>query len=887
MADRSNIDYRGTAKGDAPNAARFVRSAIAEQIGVVRLQDDATSATRGLIQATAETSRAAEKIAAYGERQYVDELQITQRAKYAELSAKYKLDPEGFKAAWEGHSEGTLANVPSPWQRSARTVLGDFGSRGFAAIMGNKAENDLRNSKASWSAERANKEDDYLAAAARIMTGKGTPDEVARAHANYATHIEDGRRIGFIDERMAKLYREQAAVKADLESRGELARQRIRGIYDSPAPTGPARTTKGDHFGYANNNPGNVMVPAGKFEEFKRAYPGTVGQDARGFAKFATPEAGLAAMATVIKGYGENTLLGIVSRYAPKGHGDNDPEAYAQALGTALGVSPVEKVDPNDPAFMARLLPAMIKIETGQAPKYAPETYREAATPGARGRMAAREEIERFREEVRTNPKLRTLYPDVTFASVETGIRRAAAEMEAERAQARAENNEDFSLYITRLSRGLDVDVGEAQRRSVEAQRLGDGRSAKRWSMVATKGAALAEFGRLPLAQQAAELEAAYERAQKDTRDETALFEYDIKQQTHARALTAYKQDSFTYAHRSQRDLDAIPDVDWSKLDVAALRKIGAMVPVLEASIGAKVDPLPTEMRNRFASTWNAASAQDRNRIAAALNDGLGPALASRVFNSLSKDGNVDRATVFAAGIAERDPVLAREIYEGLDVLKTEKGAAKFKDESAQRAFNEYTGIAYKHSTEARDGAYEASRALMALWAKNNGKLGEEIPPEKANEIIKRVVGPTVRHNGSTLLPPRRDMDQSGFDTMLFNIRDQDAPKLKAMDGSEVSITRALRSGTLESYGDGRYVFRFGENYYLPDPTNPRRPFVLDRSFFESVAARIAAEDLGAVIGGESIPDRRVRPSKGTPLGIPVSPKHPFAEPKGGVKGER
>jgi hypothetical protein len=229
---------------------------------------------------------------------------------------------------------------------------------------------------------------------------------------------------------------------------------------------------------------------------------------------------------------------------------------------------------------------------------------------------------------------------------------------------------------------------------------------------------------------------------------------------------------------------------------------------------------------------------------------------------------------------------LAREIYEGLDVLKIEKKPAPQKEEDFQRTFNEYAQTAFKHSTEARDGAYEAARALAAKWAKDNGKLGEVIPPEHTKRIVERVVGPTVRHNGGTLLPPRRDMGQAEWDTLLGRIRDQDVPKLRAADGSEVSITRALRAGNLENIGDGRYVIRFGENYYLPDPRRPFRPFVLDRAFFEGVDARVAAEDMGAMIGGEPVPDRRYRPSKGAPLGIPVSPKHPFAEPKGGVIGQ-
>lgn len=125
----------------------------------------------------------------------------------------------------------------------------------------------------------------------------------------------------------------------------------------STAPP-PAAGNERLPIGLRNNNPGNL-----------RRWGDTpiVG----GFARFATPEEGLAAAArnllTYQDKYGINTLSGIANRWAPAGDG-NDPAAYAQSLSAQTGIAPNQPLDLRDKGTLAPLLSAIIRQENGVQP---------------------------------------------------------------------------------------------------------------------------------------------------------------------------------------------------------------------------------------------------------------------------------------------------------------------------------------------------------------------------------------------------------------------------------------------------------------------------------------------------------------------------------------
>lgn len=132
------------------------------------------------------------------------------------------------------------------------------------------------------------------------------------------------------------------------------------------------------------NNPGNIRMTEGSLKAYPGASPGQ-----NGFLAFSTPEQGLAAIGQtfryIAKTTGANTLLGILSKYAPRGDGANDPAAYAAAVSKETGIPVDAPLNLDDPATMAKIIPAVVRVETGKASPYTPAQIASVTgqTPGA------------------------------------------------------------------------------------------------------------------------------------------------------------------------------------------------------------------------------------------------------------------------------------------------------------------------------------------------------------------------------------------------------------------------------------------------------------------------------------------------------------------------
>lgn len=138
-----------------------------------------------------------------------------------------------------------------------------------------------------------------------------------------------------------------------------------------PAPAGGMTTTPlpAVEGPVKNNNPGNIR-----------------NTNAPGFKAYTTPEEGLADMSRLLSAYqdkyGLNTVEGIISRWAPPT--ENNTPAYIGMVADALGVSPTDAINVNDPAVKQKLMAAMIQVEHGAQP-FTPDQLLAAAggAPGA------------------------------------------------------------------------------------------------------------------------------------------------------------------------------------------------------------------------------------------------------------------------------------------------------------------------------------------------------------------------------------------------------------------------------------------------------------------------------------------------------------------------
>jgi len=126
----------------------------------------------------------------------------------------------------------------------------------------------------------------------------------------------------------------------------------------TPAPAASAATPRG----LRNNNPLNIE--AGKFTE---GLPGYAGSDGR-FAKFQSPEQGIAAADKLLVSYNTNqgidTVQGVINRWAPAT--ENDTSGYAKFVAAKIGVKPGDKIDLSDPTVRQNLIAAMGEFENGR-----------------------------------------------------------------------------------------------------------------------------------------------------------------------------------------------------------------------------------------------------------------------------------------------------------------------------------------------------------------------------------------------------------------------------------------------------------------------------------------------------------------------------------------
>lgn len=132
------------------------------------------------------------------------------------------------------------------------------------------------------------------------------------------------------------------------------------------------------HFGYRNNNPGNLRPSASQW----RGQTGVYDSGASGkFLIFDSPVNGIRAVARTIYNYprlyGVKTLRDFFRVYAPAGDGANKPDSYADYVAERMGLSADRRVDFTSYEIIRAMLPPIIRMETGEDPSrhYNASTY--------------------------------------------------------------------------------------------------------------------------------------------------------------------------------------------------------------------------------------------------------------------------------------------------------------------------------------------------------------------------------------------------------------------------------------------------------------------------------------------------------------------------------
>lgn len=152
----------------------------------------------------------------------------------------------------------------------------------------------------------------------------------------------------------------QAALQ-DFSARLQLGRYSSAGQAYAGDPKAPR--------GIRNNNPGNLQQSDVQWEGK------TASTDPR-YESFATPEAGIRALALNaqhLQANGAQTVTDLISKWAPASeNGQAKTQAYIGAVAQAMGVSPTDNVNLQDPATLTAFTNAVIAHENGANP-YRPE----------------------------------------------------------------------------------------------------------------------------------------------------------------------------------------------------------------------------------------------------------------------------------------------------------------------------------------------------------------------------------------------------------------------------------------------------------------------------------------------------------------------------------
>lgn len=101
-----------------------------------------------------------------------------------------------------------------------------------------------------------------------------------------------------------------------------------------------------------NNNPGAIM-PGGQMANYPNPQAGATALDSL-LTRAYSPQQGI------------TNLVQLFSKYAPAGHGNNNPQAYAATVGQRLGIGPNDPIDMSNPQFRAAIMNEIAKVEGGQ-----------------------------------------------------------------------------------------------------------------------------------------------------------------------------------------------------------------------------------------------------------------------------------------------------------------------------------------------------------------------------------------------------------------------------------------------------------------------------------------------------------------------------------------
>lgn len=627
----------------------------------------------------------------------------------------------------------------------------------------------------------------------------------------------------------------QAALQ-DFSARLQLGRYSSAGQAYAGDPKAPR--------GIRNNNPGNLQQSDVQWEGK------TASTDPR-YESFATPEAGIRALALNaqhLQANGAQTVTDLISKWAPASeNGQAKTQAYIGAVAQAMGVSPTDNVNLQDPATLTAFTNAVISHENGANP-YRPEQVQTG--------VAAALGTARLPD---AHPAVQTNGSGLIVPGTGDG---AAPIGQLGKSGNPMVDALDTGSVVDLYNRArAEVNRGQVNLRGSIEQRERDDTAAFRTGQSVAQPLTLADYTRAYGDRDGMQRFGAYQADQQlghdlqtvatlnpqqmhdllATREPAPGENFAVKQQDFASLQSAMQQtlkarqaDPMAWARQAgvgdfqPLDLDG-PD----KLAGSIAARIGPSR-ALRDSLGTPYKLLSTDEAKALGASFNAFDAGNKAKALGALAQQLPAAEYAQVINAIKDKsptvaiagrimGNGRAAEVGTVGsLWWKSPVsmdaadIAQTMLRGdallnpTDADKAANGAAKFAmpSDSATSGLRaqwaDVVGDAYRGHGEDEAQAYQAFRAMYAGLASQAGKNDGILDPQLADKAARAVIGNVGDWNGKAVIPPY------GMDFNAF----------KDAADKQWQAVRTNTPGFAEQDLDGYDLDRLGEGTYAVSDGN-------------------------------------------------------------------
>lgn len=282
------------------------------------------------------------------------------------------------------------------------------------------------------------------------------------------------------------------------------------------------------------------------------------------------------------------------------------------------------------------------------------------------------------------------------------------------------------------------------------------------------------------------------------------------------------------------------PPVDFANI-AAAPAILASRLPAAKALATAEnTGPLsvlrPSEA-DALAASWNGADANKKLAIVGSLTQALP---ADTLMATLAKFADKDdtRSLAVAGALAKVNPEVGAAVIRGNEALKANPKFAFGNDApeylQARDSYFPSTVVA-PVMTAAWQAHIEAARAVYADASAQAGDTSGTFKEDRWQSAITAVTGGILEQGNGKIIAPRPDINQSKFDAVMAGLPEAAFAGAVTPDGTPLTGRFIRSQGTLQSYGDGRYVVELGGTgaYALRAPRSPSEagiggPFVLD-----------------------------------------------------------